>query len=199
MNLSKRSKRTSDLTKLNKRLLLEIDERKKVEEAFRQGEERLELALKGADLGLWDLYPQTGQGFVNQRSAEIVGYSLAEIQPSLGFWESLLHPDDRVRTVETVFAHLEGRTDYYEDEYRVKTKSGEWKWIFSGGKVVERDPDGKPLRMSGIYRDITERKNHRGGPERERGEAEARYRKHRGRFLDYHTRHPRNDLRQPSV
>ena len=150
--------RTTDLTTLNETLLLEIDERRRTEEELRGSEQRLELALKGANLGLWDLYPQTGQGFVNRRSAEIVGYSLDEIQPSFGFWESLLHPDDRVRAAETLLAHLEGRTDYYEDEYRVKTKSGEWKWIFSGGKAVERDPDGKPLRMSGIYRDITDLK-----------------------------------------
>jgi PAS domain S-box-containing protein len=57
-----------------------------------------------------------------------------------------------------VYAHFEGSTDYYEDEYRVKTKSGEWKWIFSRGKVVERDLEGRPLRMAGTYQDITSRK-----------------------------------------
>jgi len=76
----------------------------------------------------------------------------------LEFWISLLHSRDKTRAVETVYAHLEGRTNYYEDEYRVKTKSGKWKWILSRGKVVERDPEGKPLRMAGTYLDITSRK-----------------------------------------
>jgi len=74
--------------------------------------------------------------------------------------------------VEAVYAHLEGRTDRYEDEYRVRTRSGEWKWILSRGKVVERDRDGKPLRMVGTYRDITERKL----AEDALAEKEARYR-----------------------
>ena len=57
-----------------------------------------------------------------------------------------------------MFNHLSGSTDYYEDEYRVKAKSGEWKWILSRGRVMERDKDGKPVRMTGTYPDITDRK-----------------------------------------
>ncbi|MGB6067916.1 MAG: PAS domain S-box protein [Desulfomonilaceae bacterium] len=136
----------------------DISDRKKSEESLRESEERLELALWGADLGLWDWYSLMDQAVVNQRAAEIVGYSLDEIEQIFGFWESLLHPDDRQRALEKVFNHLAGLTDYYEDEYRVRHKSGDWKWILSRGKVTERDPDGKPLRMTGTYLDITERK-----------------------------------------
>ena len=63
-------------------------------------------------------------------------------------------------------------TDYYEDEYRVKTKSGEWKWILSRGKVVERDKDGRAVRMTGTYLDISERKH----AEQAISDNEARYR-----------------------
>ncbi len=136
----------------------DVTERKRVEESLRKSEERLDLALQGGDLGLWDLHIPTGQAVANQRAAEIAGYSLDEIEQNFGFWERLLHPDDRQRALEKVFNHLAGLTDHYEDEYRVRHKSGHWRWIFSRGKVTERDQDGKPLRMTGTYLDITDRK-----------------------------------------
>jgi two-component system, cell cycle sensor histidine kinase and response regulator CckA len=150
--------RTGELLRANAQLQEEVRQRKQAEDALRDSEQRLELALQGAHLGLWDWYVQAGRAVVNRRSAEIIGYALEEIQQTFEFWEGLLHPEDRIRALETVCAHLEGRTDCYEDEYRIKAKSGEWKWIFSQGKVVERDADGKALRMAGTYQDITSRR-----------------------------------------
>jgi len=164
--------RAGELLRANARLQEEIRERKQAEDALRESEQRLELALNGADLGLWDWYVQTDQAVINRRTAEIVGYELDEVETRFGFWEGLVHPKDRLRAVNTVQAYLEGRTDHYEDEYRVKAKSGEWKWIFSRGKVVERDLEGKPLRMAGTYRDITVRKR----AEEVLRESEQRYR-----------------------
>lgn len=151
--------RTAELTKANEELKREITERKKSEKALRESERGLELALRGADLGLWDLRFQTGEVFVSQRGAEMLGYSLNEIQPSTGFWANLVHPEDRQRAAETSEAHLSGRTDYYEDEYRIRHKSGDWRWILARGQVVERDKDGKPLRMAGTFLDISDRKH----------------------------------------
>jgi two-component system, cell cycle sensor histidine kinase and response regulator CckA len=150
----------------------DITERSKAEEALRKSEERLELALKAGDLGLWDLHIPTGMGFASQRTAEIVGYSLDEVEQNLSFWESLLHPDDRPKAVKRLYDHLAGLTDYSRQEYRMRHKSGDWKWVLSRGKVVEHDPDGKPLRMIGTFEDITERKK----TEEKLHESEARYR-----------------------
>jgi PAS domain S-box-containing protein len=136
----------------------EIARRKRVEEAIRKSEERLELALHGADLGLWDLNIPTGEAVANQRTAEIVGYSLDEIEQTLSSWERFLHPDDRQRALDAFYNHLAGLTSFAEEEYRVRHKSGEWKWVLSRGKVTERDQEGNPLRMSGTYLDITEKK-----------------------------------------
>ncbi len=136
----------------------DITNRKRAEETLRLSEERLELALRGADLGLWDWHIQRDKAVTNQRAAEMIGYSLDEIEQSFSFWESLLHPDDRQRALEKVSNHMAGVTDHFEDEHRLRAKSGEWKWIFSRGKVTERDADGNALRMTGTYLDITEKK-----------------------------------------
>jgi len=159
-DLEKRvEERTAELLETNEMLLAEIEERKRAEQELRNSEERLELALQGADLGIWDWNIHEYQAVANQGAAQILGYSLDEIEPSFIFWKSLLHPDDVQRSVERVLNHLRGCTDYYEDEYRARAKSGEWKWILSRGKVTERDGNGNPLRMTGTYLDITDRKN----------------------------------------
>lgn len=150
----------------------DITERKRSEDSLRASEQRLELVLWGADLGLYDWDVRSGTAVVNQRSAEIIGYTLDEIEQTFDFWKSILHPEDVQKALETVVDHLRGLTDFYEDEYRVRTKSGEWKWVLSRGKVVERDKDGGAVRMSGTYLDISERKH----VEQALIENEARYR-----------------------
>jgi len=120
--------------------------------------ERLELALKGAELGMWDWNVPSGKFLFNERWAEILGYTPEKIKPNLKSWEKLIHPDDKETVMDILNACLEGRTNDFKAEYRLRSKSGEWKWILSIGKVFERDKDGKPVRMLGIHQDITERK-----------------------------------------
>jgi PAS domain S-box-containing protein len=139
-------------------MVTDITARKRVEEALRQNEQRLELALEGANLGLWDRNIRSGEVIRNERSAEIFGYALEEIEPSVHFWESSLHPDDRGWVQEDFEKHLAGLTPLFEGEYRLRARSGEWKWILSRGKVVERDQDGEPLRMAGTLLDVTARR-----------------------------------------
>ncbi|MEI9479367.1 MAG: PAS domain S-box protein, partial [Deltaproteobacteria bacterium] len=136
----------------------DITERKRVEEALQGSQERLELALKGADLGLWDLDLTTGQGVVNQRMVEIIGYSPDEVETSLDVWQQFIHPDDIGFVREHLNEHYEGRTDFVDHEYRIQTKSGQHVWVLARGRVVQRGEDGRPLRMAGTVRDISERK-----------------------------------------
>ena len=134
------------------------DERERVHEALRESEQRMELALHGADLGTWDWDIETGDLTFNERWAEMLGYTLDEIEPHLNTWEKLLHPDDMPGVQEVLNAHLEGKTDFYETEHRLRHKSGEWVWVLDKGRVIERDAEGKPLRACGTHLDITERK-----------------------------------------
>lgn len=135
-----------------------ITDRQKAEEALRLSEQRLELALTGADLGSWDLNLLTGQDITNQRAVEMLGYTLAEVEPHVDWWDKRTHPEDKERLLLAWETHLAGKTLFYECEYRLQTKSGEWKWILDRGKVVQWDESGRPLRLAGTHLDITERK-----------------------------------------
>lgn len=147
----------SGMETVSKALTLGI-ERKKAEEALQESEQRLELALHGGDLGTWDWQVPSGAVIFNQRWAGMLGYTSEEIEPHFRTWERLVHPDDLPHVMEVLQAHLDGRTPSYETEKRLKTKDGGWKWILVRGRVVERDAQGSPLRVTGTHLDITDRK-----------------------------------------
>lgn len=119
-------------------------------------EQHYELALYGGELGTWDWDVQTDHVTFNRHWAEMKGYSIEEIEPHYSSWEARVHPDDLPRTLEALNAHLEGMTEIYEAQFRMQRKSGEWMWIQDRGKVLLRDRDGRPLRVCGTHRDITE-------------------------------------------
>lgn len=135
-----------------------IQERERQNQRIRETEERLELAIAGAQLGLWDWRIDTGTLTVNDRWVEMLEYTRDEIQDHQDQWTSLLHPDEKEEVWRLVDAHLRGETEFYNLEYRMRTKSGKWKWILTRGKIVRRDDNGAPLRMAGTHLDITERK-----------------------------------------
>ncbi|NTV46450.1 MAG: PAS domain S-box protein, partial [Chlorobiales bacterium] len=99
------------------------------------------------------------QIIINERWAQIIGYSLSELVPvNFKKWAELCHPDDLKKSNELLAKHFAGETDYYECEVRLRHKNDEWVWILDRGKVFEWDKDGKPIRMTGTHLDITERK-----------------------------------------
>ena len=165
----------------------DITERKETEEALRESEERSALVLEGSQLGYWDWNIETGQVQRNARWAEMLGYTLQEIEFNVKQWTDLHHPDDRAAAWQSIQDHLEGRTPEHRIEYRMRTKNGGYKWILDQAKVVKRDSQGKPIRMSGTHTDITERK---------RGEEIIRLRL---RLVDYTTTHTLYELMQKAL
>ena len=128
-------------------------------EALRAGEEQLACAVDGSGVGLWDWYPQTGEETFSERWAEIAGYTLAELEPtSIETWRRLTHPDDLVRAEELLKEHFAGRSPIYAFEERVLHKDGHWVWVLDRGSVSEWDEEGRPVRMTGVAIDISERK-----------------------------------------
>lgn len=137
----------------------DITERKQAARALAESEQRLELALAGGDLGLWDHDLRSGKLTCNARWAQMLGYSLEEIVPLMATWEKWIHPDDLPRVLQAREAHLRGETPRYESEYRMLHRDEHWVWILDRGKVVARDADGHPLRALGTHLDISERKH----------------------------------------
>ncbi len=133
-------------------------ERSEARHELQEKKERLELVLHGGQLGAWDWDIPTNTVIFNDRWAEMLGYESDELEPTLEEWEKRVHPDDMPATEKRLNEHLEGRSDFYEAEFRMKHKCGDWIWIHDRGKVIERDDQGNPLRACGTHLDITERK-----------------------------------------
>ncbi|PKL18028.1 MAG: hypothetical protein CVV49_08110 [Spirochaetae bacterium HGW-Spirochaetae-5] len=137
----------------------DLTERFSYETELKETGNRLDLAIRGMNVGFWDWKVQTGELVLNERWAEIIGYTLKEISPvNIETWVRFVHPDDLVLSNRELERHFSGETDFYDAEVRMKHKSGNWVWVHDRGRVFERDNDGRPLRVSGTHADITDRK-----------------------------------------
>lgn len=130
----------------------------RVEQALRDSEQRLALALEATDQGLYDLNLETGEAVVNAAYARMLGYEPATFHETDAAWRERLHPEDRAAALRHYEDYLAGRIGHYRVEFRVRTADGGWRWILSLGRVVERDAQGRPRRMLGTRTDITQRK-----------------------------------------
>nr|HET7860755.1 diguanylate cyclase [Caldimonas sp.] len=119
--------------------------------------EQLELALEGAELGLWDWDVRNDRFTSNEVMRGQLGYAPGEIGDSGDAWRRLVHRDDAERLISAIEAHFRRETPAYECEFRVRHKEGHWVWLLSRGKVVERDGDDTPVRMAGTHMDLTRR------------------------------------------
>ncbi|MFC7042514.1 PAS domain-containing protein [Halonotius sp. GCM10025705] len=136
----------------------DITDRKERDEELREVKERLDLAVEGANLGVWDWDMETDAVTFNEQWASILGFSLDELEPRLETWENRVHPADMPDVEAALNAHIDGDADLYDCEHRMQTKAGDYRWIRDVGKVVDRDDDGTPTRAVGIHLDITEEK-----------------------------------------
>lgn len=140
--------------------LYDITAQKQAEQALIQEKRRLALILIGTGAGTWEWNIDTGILIINERWAELIGYTIEELAPlSFETWQKYMHPDDLKVTQEIIEKYFQGNLDFFESEFRMKHKNGDWIWILSRGKINKRDFNGEPLLMSGTHLDITERKH----------------------------------------
>jgi diguanylate cyclase (GGDEF)-like protein/PAS domain S-box-containing protein len=119
--------------------------------------ERIEMALSGANLGLWELCLASDRVQLDVRGLAMLGYAATAITAMPGRWLDQVHPDDRSGVVEAR-RKAAGEGAAYEVEYRVRHHNGHWIWLLSRGKVIARDADGRAMRLAGTHMDIGARK-----------------------------------------
>ncbi|WP_341675152.1 response regulator [Niveibacterium sp. SC-1] len=139
-------------------LSLLAEERRGAISMLAESEERLQLALDGSEDGIWDWDIARKLVHYSARWAAMLGYEGPDVSSDPAQWQALKHPEDQASSRARLQAHLDGTTPDYEAEFRMRTRSGEWRWVLERGKVVRRAADGTPLRMVGTHRDVTERK-----------------------------------------
>lgn len=123
------------------------------------GDDELALALDAMSEGIWSWNVPTDEVFFSDRWLGSLGYHRDEVPAEMAFAISITHPDDLDSVNQIGTAHLEGRTDYFESEHRLRKKSGEYRWTLGRGRVLERDTDGNALRVLGVNFDITTAKH----------------------------------------
>jgi PAS domain S-box-containing protein len=136
----------------------DITEKKEAEIALQVTEERLRLTFEATHDGIWDWNIPTGNAVFSPHYYRMLGYEPYEFPENYASWRSLVHPDDIARGEKEIQESLNKGDSGYSIELRLRTKSGNWKWILTRGMVVERDPTGQPVRMVGTHTDISDRK-----------------------------------------
>lgn len=128
---------------------------KEQESKLKISEERFQFALQASSEGIWDLDVKSNKVFYSSQSMKMLEFDEHDRIDSIDLWDDLVHPDDKERYLTDIQAHIDHLTPYYENAQRVRTKSGEYKWILSRGKIIQRDALNNPLRIIGTHTDIS--------------------------------------------
>lgn len=126
------------------------------EQALRDGEEHLRLALEAAQLGTWILDPNTGRVVWSEYVENIFGLPTGSFKETYDAYFEYLHPDDKDKVETAIGKALNDGGEYY-CEHRIILKNGDIRWLEGKGKVV-KSSNGKPLKILGTVADITQRK-----------------------------------------
>lgn len=133
----------------------DITDLKDKEEKLRISEERFQFALEASTTGIWDWNMVTNSVFYSSLSLKILELESADIFDDPERWDKIVHPDDLPNYYSDIQEHFDDKIPYYENYHRVMTSSGNYKWILDRGKVIDRDENGRPLRVIGTHTDVS--------------------------------------------
>jgi PAS domain S-box-containing protein len=137
--------------------LVDITDRKHAEAQLLQNNTRLELAMKIANMAWWEINIETGSIKYEKQKAEMLGYLPSKFTHFKDFM-AIIHPDDLGKAKKAMKDHIRGLSEKYETEYRVLTSTGDYKYFYDIGSISKRNNNGKPMVISGLVLDITQRK-----------------------------------------
>ncbi len=133
---------------------LDITRQKQAEQSLKESEQRLDLAVQVADLGLWDWDIANDVVHRNGHWHRILGFQPHEVDDTHHGFQELLHPDDREMVAQAIEDHMASNSFTLDITYRMKHKRDGWIWVHDLGQVVERDADQNPIRAVGLYRNV---------------------------------------------
>ncbi|MFO7819054.1 MAG: diguanylate cyclase, partial [Halanaerobacter sp.] len=136
----------------------DITEQKERERKLKKQKDKLELSIKGANLGFWEWDNREKKITFSDKLCKVLGYEFEGLEASIETWKELIHNEDKARVLKKLNQHFEGVTPSFESEYRVETKKGDYKWIKAAGKVIDREKDRTPIKAVGLFQDINNRK-----------------------------------------
>jgi PAS domain S-box-containing protein len=135
-----------------------LHHQKRTQRQLQRSKEQLQAAIRGSSLGMWDWDVATGVFSFSEQWASMLDYRPDELEPHVRTWKQLLHPDDRAQFEHDMAQYFAGNTDQYDGTQRLRTRSGDWRWMRAMGRAMERAPDGRPLRVVGTQLDIDDRR-----------------------------------------
>lgn len=144
-----------EMTAMNEELMEQNTQLEEQRNKILISEQRYELAVEGANDGIWDWDLKNNVYFFSDKWKKSLGYEKDELENTIERWKKLCHPDDWEHIYLKIQNYLKDARGIYETTYRVLNKSGEYRWILSRGKGIW-DESGNPLRLAGSHTDITE-------------------------------------------
>ncbi len=149
---------TADRARRYTVVMRNVSDRLRVEAQLRDTQHRLDIALQGAQIGVFDVDLETGESIVSDTWRTLLGFDPEAQINTQAEWSSRIHPDDRDAVEAADLACLKGESEASLSEYRVRVVDGAWRWMRSHAVVAERDAEGRALRLIGVQMDITEQR-----------------------------------------
>ncbi len=147
-----------ELTATEEELRAQYDELQSNEEIIRKSEERYRLAIDGVNDVIWEWNLETNEFFISDKMEDIVGGKLENPLNIRKTFNELVHPNDKNFAIKAMRSYIDGKSDLYQEEFRIKCLDGSYKWIYNRGKGL-KNFEGKFILLSGSLTDITQKKN----------------------------------------